>query len=189
MTDRIAEIAARCEAATQGPWETNWLDDCFIEPRICMIPANGCYDYDKFGANSEFIAHAREDIPYLLSQLAEREKEIERLREAQRWIPMTERLPEAEHIVIAWVKSKTTPTYQFATQLAHVGHHEKTTEDWRDYEGDTEYDEENDCFWIKECWYEVNIVDDNPNWQVDDDYIVTHWMELPTPPEEGDSQE
>ena len=73
-------IRKRADAATPGPWEANWLDDCFIEPRICVIPANGCYDYDKFEANSEFIAHAREDIPYLLSQLAERDKELKRLQ-------------------------------------------------------------------------------------------------------------
>ena len=66
---RIAEIRERCEKATPGPWEARWLDDCFIEPKICMIPANGCYDYSKFEENSQFTAHAREDIPYLLGEI------------------------------------------------------------------------------------------------------------------------
>ena len=49
---------------------------------------------------------------------------------------------------------------------------------------ETEYDEENDCFWIKPCWYEVNVVDDNPNWELTC-CIVTHWMPLPEPPKEN----
>jgi hypothetical protein len=69
---------------------------------------------------------------------------------------------------------------------SHVGHHEFTTEDieWREYEGETEYDEENDCFWIPECWYEVNAIDDNGNWVIDSEYDVTHWMPLPERPKE-----
>lgn len=46
------------------------------------------------------------------------------------------------------------------------------------------YDEEKDCYCVKECWYEVNVVDDNPNWIIDSDYDVTHWMPLPMPPKE-----
>ena len=67
--------------------------------------------------------------------------------------------------------------------------HEKTTDDydWRDCECDTEYDEEKDCYWVKECWYEVNVVDDNPNWIIDSDYDVTHWMPIsPFPTEKED---
>ena len=52
--------------------------------------------------------------------------------------------------------------------------------DWRD----CEYDEEKDCYCVKECWYEVNVVDDNPNWIIDSDYDVTHWMPLPPFPTE-----
>lgn len=65
-------------------------------------------------------------------------------------------------------------------------YHEQTTDDydWQDCECDTEYDEEKDCYWVKECWYEVNEVDDNPNWIIDSDYVVTHWMPLPEPPKE-----
>ncbi|MGL5999823.1 MAG: hypothetical protein ACRC1I_25515 [Pseudomonas proteolytica] len=69
MSIDLEAIRARAEAATPGPWTAMWLDDCFIEPRICKIPANGCYDYNKFGANSQFIAHAREDVPALLAEV------------------------------------------------------------------------------------------------------------------------
>lgn len=100
------------------------------------------------------------------------------------WISVKDRLPESGEKVIARLQSKTFQSYRLTTILAHIGEHEKTTDDsdWRDCECDTEYDEKNDCYWIAECWYEVNVVDDNPNWIIDSDYNVTHWMPLPTFP-------
>lgn len=101
------------------------------------------------------------------------------------WTSVKDRLPESGEKVIAQLQSKTFQKYRPITILAHIGAHEKTTDDqeWRDCECDTEYDEENDCYWIAECWYEVNVIDDNPNWIIECDYNVTHWMPLPEPPE------
>ena len=102
-----------------------------------------------------------------------------------KWISVEDRLPESEKIVLASAKNKTFG-YHHVLMVAHIGYHEFSTEEhgWRDYEGDTEYDEENDCFWVPECWYEVNSVEDNGNWIIDSDYVVTHWMPLPEPPKE-----
>lgn len=102
------------------------------------------------------------------------------------WISVKDRLPESGEKVIARLQSRTFQIHWTTTILAHIGEHEKTTDDddWRDCECDTEYDEKNDCYWISECWYEVNVVDDNPNWIIDSDYNVTHWMPLPTFPTE-----
>lgn len=89
--DRINAIRIRCEAATPGPWEyfDNGFDGkirsttarskytgkpktiCGGEP--CEGRIDNCPD-------AHFIAHAREDIPYLLDLLAEREKEVGRLQ-------------------------------------------------------------------------------------------------------------
>jgi hypothetical protein len=66
---QINEILAVCEKATPGPWEVKDMDDCFIEPRICMIPGNGCYDYEKRGGNADFIALARTALPQLAEEV------------------------------------------------------------------------------------------------------------------------
>ena len=101
----------------------------------------------------------------------------------QEWISVTERLPDSERIVLVSALSKTF-RHRHILMVSHIGHHEFTTEEygWQEYEGETEYDEENDCFWIPECWYEVNSVEDNGNWIIDSDYDVTHWMPLPQLP-------
>ena len=103
------------------------------------------------------------------------------------WVSVEERLPESQTPVLAVLQSKTFSKYITISVLAHIGYHEVNTEDdfgWREYEGETEYDEKKDCFWVHPCWYEVNAVDDNPNWEVDDVYEVTHWMPLPESPKE-----
>jgi hypothetical protein len=82
------------------------------------------------------------------------------------------------------VDSYTAKTTEVKEEAVVVKEEEITTEEygWRDYEGETIYDEKNDCFWVPECWYEANAVDDNLNYIIDDDYVVTHWMPLPEPP-------
>ena len=109
MTDRISEIRVRCDKAMSGPWK-------HIERAgysVIDIDAESDFNIAMVGsspADAIFIAHARTDIPYLLDRLAELEKEnevlegadialdaqtdeVERLREAQRWVPVSERLP------------------------------------------------------------------------------------------------
>ena len=101
----------------------------------------------------------------------------------QNWIPVSERLPESQNPVLVVAVSKGMG-FPYIFKAAHIGHQEITTDEygWTDGEYDTEYDEENDCFWISECWYECNAVEGNTNWVMDEDYTITHWMPLPQPP-------
>lgn len=120
---------------------------------------------------------------YQMSEISYKNGYAQGKKDALKWIPVSERLPDSEKIVLVCALSKTF-RYKHILMVAHIGHHEFTTEDygWQEYEGDTEYDETEDCFWIPECWYEVNSVEDNGNWIIDSDYDVTHWMPLPEPP-------
>lgn len=103
----------------------------------------------------------------------------------QQWISVEDELPESQKPVLVCAKDKTFG-YKRVLKAAHVGYHECSTEDyeWQEYEGGTEYDEEKDRFWIPECWYETNAIENNGNWLLCDDYEITHWMPLPEPPKE-----
>ena len=52
--DRLSEIRARCDAATPGPWGTSG------SPIIPLL---------EIPYNAGFIAHSREDTPYLLAEV------------------------------------------------------------------------------------------------------------------------
>ena len=63
--ERLAEIRARCEKATLGPWGVCY-DSKHSDYSICELAhwpkANGLARSD-----AEFIRHAREDLPWLLA--------------------------------------------------------------------------------------------------------------------------
>jgi hypothetical protein len=66
MTDRLKEIEEREQKATTGPWHgQNWV--------VRMDTAQGLTQYMK---NNDFIAHSREDIPYLLERLRDAENKM-----------------------------------------------------------------------------------------------------------------
>lgn len=106
-----------------------------------------------------------------------------------KWISVEDRLPKDRKSVNVVVERKREDgkIFQFVMTASHIGHHEIEAEEWPDYDGDTEYDEENDCFWIPENWYEDNFMEDNMNYLICDEYRVTHWMPLPEPPEEKET--
>lgn len=113
--DRLAEIRERCEAATDRPWEA---DAHYVVGQVSngrpggevIMNAEVLVGGDRNSpsqniANAEFAAHSRQDIPWLLEQLAEIntvaasiEKKSDRL--AQR-IKEVEAIIAGEKVVIA----------------------------------------------------------------------------------------
>ncbi|WZO97291.1 hypothetical protein EP7_004316 [Isosphaeraceae bacterium EP7] len=73
MNDRVKEIKERCEKATPGPW-------MFDESLHVAAGFDPIFGWDGAGkteckeSDARFIAHAREDIPYLLARVAELEE-------------------------------------------------------------------------------------------------------------------
>lgn len=102
---------------------------------------------------------------------------------AQRWIPVTERLPETSDTVLVYCKYGTCKGgYVCCAFYVAPGTYEEDTDFTWDYEALGNYNEEKDSYEIPAGWYERIH-----NW---DDYgsvgiysNVTHWMPLPEPPE------
>jgi len=82
--ERLAEIRARAEKATSGPWGKYGIEAAAMwesVPGQCIgSPANTEYIARVSGyalplhANVDFITHSREDIPWLLDRIAELER-------------------------------------------------------------------------------------------------------------------
>lgn len=66
--ERIEQIRARAEAATSGPWKADGLAGDLTSGDIVIAEVLSWWQRD-----AEFIAAAREDVPYLLGLLAERD--------------------------------------------------------------------------------------------------------------------
>lgn len=76
--EQLAEIKARAEAATPGPWKRFRMDRFSInneplEKHICGVSQESEHD-------AAFIAHAREDIPALLAEVERLRKQLDGLK-------------------------------------------------------------------------------------------------------------
>lgn len=80
MSDRIAEIRARVDAATAGPWKAK--DGALLDKEGWPDGVLSCCNVTD--ETIEFIAHAREDVPYLLARISGLERQVEATAEGQR---------------------------------------------------------------------------------------------------------
>ena len=65
--DRLDAIEARANAATEGPWHRGGQGGASIilSPEVYVAQTSGL----RWAANADFIAHARQDVPALVSAL------------------------------------------------------------------------------------------------------------------------
>ncbi|MFE3657220.1 hypothetical protein [Streptomyces sp. NPDC059165] len=77
MADRLAEIAAREAAATEGPWTVcdNYSD--VLGPDGDQLASY--WNPTAEDSNGEFIAHARADVPWLLAEVRRLQGEVAEL--------------------------------------------------------------------------------------------------------------
>lgn len=73
--NRLEEIRQRVKAASRGPWgaKTNCHPQCNGEPWGWISGASGNITWSGSAgkANADFIAHSRDDVEYLLSEITE----------------------------------------------------------------------------------------------------------------------
>jgi hypothetical protein len=174
MTDpeRIAEIRARVEKATKGPWVCG-------DERLPVMTAMGVLPHrhvallesvrePDFGANAAFIAHARADIPFLLSAL---ESSQARVRE---WQPI-ETAPKVRGygtLIDIWIVDRRSGR-GYRVPDAHYAPCDGR-EAWAD----------NDGKWVTGKRYYDDEGDDclDPAGTDEQSRVATHWMSLPDPP-------
>ena len=85
MSDQIdlEAIMARCEAATEGPWEADSDGVVFEDKTIERDKVVRCYrlrglhrnNFMPTMGNAQFVAHAREDVPKLVEEVEVLRKE------------------------------------------------------------------------------------------------------------------
>jgi len=67
---KLALIAVRASAATSGPWRAMLEGRDHSSGSSCILTAIGGIDLDgATDADIEFMANARQDVPYLISEL------------------------------------------------------------------------------------------------------------------------
>ena len=80
----LTEIEERAKKATEGPWE--WSDREVESNGYVYIPQGSTLgdtliqlgdNYEGYQSDCDFIAHSREDIPYLLSLLRSAEEALQ----------------------------------------------------------------------------------------------------------------
>jgi hypothetical protein len=72
----IDEIQKRVDAATPGPWESRVNGNTVRSYGIISPTRKICSSISTLTADAEFIAHARTDIPFLLSEVKRLESEL-----------------------------------------------------------------------------------------------------------------
>lgn len=102
------------------------------------------------------------------------------------WISVKDRKPKPEEEVIVLIKRHWEDNvYRFSTMAMYEDGNISTEDSiWCWYDLDFDYDEENDEYLIPEGWWEYRHYnpDDVYNNEITD--TVTHWMPLPSLPEE-----
>lgn len=138
-----------------------------------------CQLYGKIACVETLCKYALDLIERLTAENAE-------LREKQRWIPVTERMPEPETDVLAVCNRN---GYIFVTPAIYEDGKLLTQEsawNWSDIYCYGLYDEEADDYYIPEGWWENRQFNPDDVYNNPVDCAVTHWMPLPEAPEEGD---
>lgn len=105
----------------------------------------------------------------------------------QRWIPVSERLPKVETDVLALCDRN---GYRFVCPAIYEDGKMSEANSvwyWSELWAYGEYDEENDCYFVPEGWWENRHFNQDDSFNNPIDCPVTHWMPMPEQPEEGES--
>lgn len=128
------------------------------------------------------------DMAIALAQREQAKAAAERdaLREKQRWVPVTERMPKPEIDVLIVCNRN---GYRFVAPAIYEDGKMLTQDsvwNWNEIYTYGLYSEEADDYYIPEGWWENRQFNPDDVYNNPVDCAVTHWMPLPEAPEEGE---
>lgn len=205
MTDEEIIQALRCTSTPGGlyedctgcPYYRKEQLDAELKEKLGVDTWPSC-DVNKVGMDAADIierltaesADLRKEIEWkdkaiALAQRKQAEAEAERdaLREKQRWIPVTERLPKPEIDVLIVCNRN---GYRFVTPAIYEDGKMLTQDsvwNWNEIYTYGLYSEEADDYYIPEGWWENRQFNPDDVYNNPVDCAVTHWMPLPEAPE------
>lgn len=144
-----------------------FLDNCGLDPNEKLTTHN-----DSWWVLKDLIGHAFE---------VSAQKTFESLykepgKEEEKWISVEKEMPKTGVPVIAYGINENGKSRRLKAYFAP-----KFSIDADCFEGDADYCEEKDEYFLPEGWYEQNEYEDI-NWYVG--LKITHWQPLPTPPKQ-----
>lgn len=207
MTDEEIIQALRCTSTPGGlyedctgcPYYRKEQLDAELKEKLGVDTWPSC-DVNKVGMDAADIierltaesADLRKEIEWkdkaiALAQRKQAEAEAERdaLREKQRWIPVTERLPKPEIDVLIVCNRN---GYRFVTPAIYEDGKMLTQDsvwNWNEIYTYGLYSEEADDYYIPEGWWENRQFNPDDVYNNPVDCAVTHWMPLPEAPGGG----
>lgn len=132
-------------------------------------------DLKEEGAWAEVVIQRtnRETPAQKAHRLTEENKQLQAEVEAlkDRWIPVTESLPEPGQLVLF------TTGVDVVLGLHYPKHYEEGDGDW--FEGDLDWSDDKERSYFPEGWYEYHQWGDTGAWGMTP---ATHWIPLPIPP-------
>lgn len=122
--------------------------------------------------------------PHYPSWYAEQIKGLPSAQPEHRWIPVAERLPENRVCVIICFREwqQYAKRYIYGIVIGWYARKHSVRENvFSEWEGDCDYDEDEDEFYIHEGWYEFTTQGnaDLMNWYINAEVVA--WMPLPDP--------
>lgn len=208
MTEKEIVQALRCTSTPGGPQEdctgcTYYRKeqlDAELKEKLGVDTWPSC-DVNKVGMDAADIierltaenADLRKELEWkdmviALAQRKQAEAEAERdaLREKQRWIPVTERLPKPEIDVLIVCNRN---GYRFVAPAIYEDGKMLTQDsvwNWNEIYTYGLYSEEADDYYIPEGWWENRQFNPDDVYNNPVDCAVTHWMPLPSAPKFAD---
>ena len=149
---------------------------------------------DKVKYTKKLRKEKDDEIDTITATIAQKDAELVRLQsrvqeleDEQRWIPVGEADLQTWKKYIVLCKSKYNKFKTYTTLAQYFLPKTVLEEDFIDdqfygEESITEYDEENDCYWVKEGWFEYTY-EGEMGYRLSDEVVLV--MPLPQPPKDG----